>query len=57
LYACKIKETANGRWGRSRCEAWSTLQVIAEGCFTRHVQIDEQETAARVRKNETQGIA
>jgi hypothetical protein len=46
LYACKIKETANGRWRCAFGQARSTFQVIAQRRFARDVQIDEQSGAA-----------
>src|SRR5439155_12876844 len=53
----KIEETTNGGWRGTRCETWQTLEVIPQGGFKRNVQVDDQETAARVRKNQTQKIA
>jgi hypothetical protein len=46
LYACKIKETADGRWRGAGSEARQTLQVVAQRGFTRNVQINEQSGAA-----------
>ena len=57
LYACKIQETTNGRWRRARRETWQTLKGIPQRGFERNVQDDDQETATRVRENQTQKIA
>jgi len=57
LYACKIKETANGGWRRARREARETFEVVAQRRFARDVQIDEQTGAAQVREDEAQKAA
>jgi len=54
LYACKIKETTNGRWRRARRETWQTLKVIAQGRFEGNVQVDEQKRAAQNGQNQAQ---
>jgi hypothetical protein len=54
LYACKIKETTNGRWRRSRSQARSTFQVLVERCIARDVQIDEQKGAAQNGQDQAQ---
>jgi hypothetical protein len=41
LYACKIKETANGRWRRACCQARETLEIIAQGSVTLNGEVDE----------------
>jgi hypothetical protein len=54
LYACKIKETTNGRW-RSACgEARKALEVVTERRFARNVQIDEQSGAAQNGQDQAQ---
>jgi hypothetical protein len=54
LYACKIKETTNGRWCSARGEARKELEVIAERRFARNVQIDEPSGAAQNGQNQAQ---
>jgi hypothetical protein len=41
LYACKIKETANGGWRRACSEARETLEVIAQRTISADGEIDE----------------
>jgi len=57
LYACKIKETTNGRWRRARRETRKTLDVIAQRGFKTNGEIDERKTIARVCENKTQEVA
>ena len=57
LYACKIKETANGGWHSARREARETLEVIAQRRFARDVQIDEQTGAAQDGQDQAQKAA
>lgn len=47
IYACKIKETADGCWRCACREARQAFQVLAQGSFARHVQVDEQSRAAQ----------
>ena len=47
LYACKVKETTNGRWRGTRGEARKKLEVVAQRRFARNVQIDEQSGTAQ----------
>jgi hypothetical protein len=54
LYACKIKETANGRRRRACSQARSTLSLIAKRGVARDVQIDEQKRAAPNGKDKAQ---
>jgi hypothetical protein len=54
LYACKIKETTNGRWRSARGKARKALDVVAERRFVRNVQIDEQSGAAQNGQNQAQ---
>jgi hypothetical protein len=54
LYACKIKETTNGRWRSTRGEARKALEVVTERCFAGDVQIDEQSRAAQNGQNQAQ---
>ena len=53
----KSKKTTNGGRRCARRETWQTLEVIPQRRFERNVQVDDQGTAARVRKNQTQKIA
>jgi hypothetical protein len=57
LYACKIKETANGRRCGARSETWKTLKVITQRSVETNGKIDERKTIARDRENQTQEIA
>src|SRR4029077_19676291 len=57
LYACKIKETTNGRWRRARRETRKTIDVIAQRGFKTKGEIDERKTIARVCENKTQKVA
>ena len=54
LYACKIKETTNGRWRSTRGEARKALEVVTERCFAGDVQIDEQSRAAQNGQDQAQ---
>jgi hypothetical protein len=54
LYACKIKETTNGRGRSSGRETWGTFQVVAQRRVARNVQIDEQKRAAQNGQDETE---
>jgi hypothetical protein len=57
LYACKIKETANGGWRGACREARETFDVIAQGSVETDGEIDERKTIARVCEDKTQEIA
>jgi len=57
LYACKIKETTNGRWRRARRETRKAFQEIAQRRIETNGEIDERKTIARVRENKTQEVA
>ena len=57
LYACKIKETTNGRRSSACRQARKALEVFAARRLTVDVQIDEQKTAARLRQDKTQKTA
>ena len=57
MYACKIKETTNGRWRRARRETRKTIDVIAQRGFKTNGEIDERKTIARVCENKTQKVA
>jgi len=57
LYACKIKETANGRRCGARSETWKTLKVFAQRTVQANGEIDERKTIARIRENQAQKIA
>jgi hypothetical protein len=46
LYACKIKETANGGWRRACGEARETFEVIAQRSVKANGEIDERKTIA-----------
>jgi hypothetical protein len=52
LYACKIKETANGGWCRARGEAREAFEVIAQRTIEANGEIDERKTIARVREDQ-----
>ena len=54
LYACKIKKTTDGRRCGAFGETRKTLQIIAQRCFARDVQIDEQSGAAQNGQNQAQ---
>ncbi len=57
LYACKIKETTDGR-GRSRGrQTWRTFQIVAQRRVTRNVQVDEQKRASENGQDQAQGKA
>jgi hypothetical protein len=57
LYACKIKETTNGRWRRARRETRKAFQEIAQRRIETNGEIDERKTTARFRENKTQEVA
>jgi hypothetical protein len=57
LYACKIKEAANGGWRRACGEARETLEVISQRSVEENGEIDERKTIARNRENQAQKIA
>jgi hypothetical protein len=57
LYACAIKETTNGRWGRARRETRKALEVLAQRRIETNGEIDERKTIARVRENKTRELA
>jgi len=57
LYACTIKETTNGRWGRARRETRKALEVLAQRRIETNGEIDERKTIARVRENKTRELA
>jgi hypothetical protein len=57
LYACKIKEAANGGWRRACGEARETLEVISQRSVEENGEIDERKTIARIRENKAQKIA
>jgi hypothetical protein len=54
VYACKIKETTNGRWRGSCGEARKELEIVAQGRFAKHVQINEQSGAAQNGQDQAQ---
>ena len=55
LYACKIKETANG----SRCctggEAWQTFEVVTQRRIAPHGEVNERSRAPQNGQDEAQG--
>jgi len=57
LYACKIKKTTDGRRCGAFGEARKTLQIIAQRCFARDVQINEQSGAAQNGQDQAQKAA
>jgi hypothetical protein len=54
LYACKIKETTNGRWRSARSQAWETLQVVTERSFAPNGEVDEQNGVAQDGQDQAQ---
>ena len=57
LYACKIKETTNGRW-RSACgEARKALEVVTEGAVAQNGELNEPKPVAEAREDEAQETA
>src|SRR5207248_11746037 len=52
---CKIKKTTDGRRCGAFGEARKTLQIIAQRCFARDVQINEQSGAAQNGQDQAQG--
>jgi len=54
LYACKIEETANGRWRSARRKTRETLEVISQRSVEANGEIDERKTIARIRENQAQ---
>ena len=54
MYACKVKETADGCWRGARSQARQALQVIVERRFARDVQIHEQGGAAQNGQDQAQ---
>jgi len=52
MYACKIQETANGCWRCAFGEARQAFQVVAQGSFAEHVQVDEQSRASQNGQNQ-----
>jgi hypothetical protein len=57
LYACKIKEAANGGWRRACGEARETFEVVTQRSVETDGEIDERKTIARIRENKAQEIA
>jgi hypothetical protein len=57
LYACKIKETANGGWRRACGEAREAFEVVTQRSVETDGEIDERKTIARIRENKAQKIA
>jgi collagenase-like PrtC family protease len=52
MYACKIKETANGS-RRSACsKTRQEVEVLAQRSFAEHVQVDEQTRASQNGQNQ-----
>src|ERR1700751_5951813 len=54
MYACKVKETADGCWRGARGQARQALQVVVERRFARDVQINEQKRATKNGENKAQ---
>ena len=57
LYACKVKEAANGSRRCALNKAWQAFQVVAEGRFAKHVRVNEQNRAPQNGQDEAQGQA
>ncbi len=57
VYACKIEETTNGCRRCACSEARQTFQVVAQGSFAEHVQVDGQSRAAQNGEDQAQGKA
>jgi hypothetical protein len=57
LYACKIKETANGGWRRACGEARETFEVITQRSVEENGEIGEAKRTARDVEDEAQEAA
>ena len=57
LYACKIKETTDGCWRCACSEARQAFEVVAQGGFAEHVQVDGPSRAAQNGEDQAQGKA
>jgi hypothetical protein len=57
LYACKIKETANGRRRCACGEARQEVEVVAQGRIEPNGEFDERKRATKDGKDEAQRIA
>jgi hypothetical protein len=47
MYACEIKETTNGGGRGARGKTRKTFKIVAQGCFAKHVQVNEQSGASQ----------
>jgi hypothetical protein len=54
LYAGEIKETTNGCRRCTRCQTRQAFQVVTEGRFAEHVQVNEQNGAPQNGQDEAQ---
>jgi hypothetical protein len=57
LYACKVKETANGGWRCACGEARQAFQVIAQRRFAPNGEFDERKRATQNGEDKAQGEA
>ena len=57
MYACKIKETANGSRSCARGQARQAFQVVAQGRVAPNGEVDERKGATTDGKDEAQGEA
>jgi len=57
MYACKIKETANGCRRGTRGEARKALQVIVERSVAQDGKLNESKPVAEASEDETEKIA
>ena len=57
LYACKIKETANGRRRGPRGQARKALEVVTEGAIAQDGELNEPKPVAEAREDEAQETA
>jgi len=57
LYACKIKETANGRWRGACGQTWQAIEVFAKRPIAENGELNESKRAAQDGEDEAQGEA
>jgi hypothetical protein len=57
LYACKIKETTNGRWSGACGEARQALEIVIERTIAQNGELNERTRAAQDGEDEAQGEA
>jgi hypothetical protein len=57
LYACKIKETTNGRRRGACGQAGKALEVVTEGAVAQDGELNEPKPVAEAREDEAQETA